>query len=69
MLPIGWDASNRVLYDQCREHPAHTDDGEVLAKIILIARVYAAAIERRRTKTDDHENGRFYVETVAPAIR
>lgn len=69
MSPSKWDASNRVLYDLCREHPAHTDDGEVLAKILLVGRVYAAAIERRRTKTDDHDNDRFYLETVAPAIR
>lgn len=69
MSPSKWDAGNRVLYDLCREHPAHTDNGEVLAKILLIGRVYAAAIERRRTKSDDHDNDRFYVETVAPAIR
>lgn len=69
MSPSKWDAGNRVLYDLCREHPAHTDDGEVLAKILLIGRVYAAAIERRRNKTDDHENDRFYLDTVAPAIR
>jgi hypothetical protein len=64
-----WDISNSVLYDLCRDHPSHTDDGEVLAKILLIGRVYAAAIERRRNKSDAHENDHFYVDTVAPAVR
>jgi hypothetical protein len=68
MTPSKWDVSNRVLYDLCLEHPAHTDDGEVLAKILFIGSVYAAAIERRRTMPDVHENDRFYLDTVAPAI-
>jgi hypothetical protein len=69
MSPTAWEASNRVLYDLCREHPAHRDSGEILAKVLLIGRAYAAAIERRRNKEDDHENDRFYIDTVAPAIR
>ena len=69
MSPTAWEASNRVLYDLCREHPAHRESGEILAKVLLIGRVYAAAIERRRNKEDDHENDRFYIDTVAPPIR
>ncbi len=69
MSPTPWDASNRVLYDLCREHPAHRDGDEILAKVLLIGRVYAAAIERRRNREDDHENDRFYIDTVAPTIR
>jgi hypothetical protein len=69
MSPSPWDTSNRVLYDLCQDRPAHRDDGEVLAKVLLIGRVYAAAIERRRTKDDDHDNDRFYLDRVAPAIR
>lgn len=63
-----WDTSNNVLYELCSRYPAHIDDGEVLAKILLVGRVYAAAIERRRNKEDDHENDRFYTHVVAPAI-
>src|SRR5688572_8852994 len=63
-----WDTSNNVLYDLCSRYPAHIEDGEVLAKILLVGRVYAAAIERRRNKEDDHENDRFYTDAVAPAI-
>jgi hypothetical protein len=69
MTPTPWDISNRVLYDLCARYPAHTSAGEVLAKILLIGRVYAAAIERRKTKTDDDQNDDFYVSNVAPAIQ
>ena len=64
-----WDVGNRVLYDLCREHPAHQSDDEILAKVLLIGRVYAAAIERRRTTEVGPGSDRFYTETVAPAIR
>lgn len=66
--PSTWDTANLVLYDLCSEHPAHRDRSDVLAKVLLIGRVYAAAIERRRNKKDDHDNDRFYVDTVAPSI-
>jgi hypothetical protein len=68
MTPSPWDFSNRLLYDLCADHPAHSDTGEVLAKILLIGRVYAAAIERRKTKTDV-QNDDYYISTVAPAIQ
>jgi hypothetical protein len=61
-----WHFSNEVLYDLCREYPLHTEIGVVLAKILLIGRVYAAAIEPRRSKSE--ENDDFYVTTVAPKI-
>ena len=48
--------------------PCTSDSGEILAKVLLIGRVYAAAIERRRTRDDDHENDHFYIDRVAPAI-
>ena len=68
MSPSPWEFSNSVLYDLCRKHPAHIDTGEVLAKIMLIGRSHAAAIERRRTKTRKQKNDRFYLSTVAPKI-
>ena len=61
-----WDLGNQVLYDLCTKHPKHGDPGEVIAKVWLIGRSYAAAIERRRERCD--ENDDFYVEKVAPAI-
>ena len=61
-----WHFSNEVLYDLCREHPLHTETGVVLAKILLIGRVYAAAIERRKSKNEGNYD--FYISTVAPKI-
>ena len=68
MTTSPWDFSNRLLYDLCAEHPAHSNTGEVLAKILLIGRVFAAAIERRKTMTDV-QNDDHYISTVAPAIQ
>lgn len=56
----------RGFNELCRQHPTHREVPAVLAKIWLIGRSYAAAIERRRGKDDQNDN--FYVESVAPAI-
>lgn len=61
-----WDFGNNTLYALCRDNPEHTDVGIVVAKIWLIGRSYAAAIERRKNKADGNDD--FYVTTVAPAI-
>lgn len=62
-----WHLSNEVLYELCRKHPLHAEAQVVIAKVLLIGRVYAAAIERRKsdlsTPTDE-----FYVQRVAPTI-
>jgi hypothetical protein len=41
-----WDTANSVLYRLCRRHPRHTEDAVIVAKLWLIGRAYAAAIER-----------------------
>jgi hypothetical protein len=64
--PSPWRVGNDVLYDLCSTRPKHTNRAEVIAKIWLIGRSYAAAIERRKAKSE--ENDEFYVNTVAPAI-
>lgn len=61
-----WHLSNEVLYKLCHEHPFHVETEVVLAKVLLIGRVYAAAIERRRSKNE--ENDDFYISNVAPKI-
>jgi hypothetical protein len=47
-LPTRWDLGNEVLYRLCEQHPLHTNEDEILAKIWLVRRSYSAAIERRR---------------------
>jgi len=46
--PWVWDLGNRILYDMCQSYPGHSKDDEIVAKIWLIGRSYAASIERRR---------------------
>src|SRR5438477_314230 len=48
LLEKVWDVGNGVLYDLCAANPEHTRDDVIIAKIWLIGRTYAAAIERRR---------------------
>jgi hypothetical protein len=64
--PSPWDLGNDVLYGLCRTHPGHSSKAAVIAKIWLIGRSYAAAIERRRNKTDANDD--FYVDVVAPKM-
>jgi hypothetical protein len=61
-----WDLTNEVLYNLCRKHPGHCERPAVLAKILLIGRSHAAAIERRKNKTVANED--FYLLSVAPEI-
>lgn len=66
-----WTLGKQVLYDLCAEYPDHTKDEEIIAKIWLIGRSHAAAVERRR-KSKDREHvpsDVFYRDFVAPAIR
>jgi hypothetical protein len=64
--PSPWRVGNQVLYDLCRSRPAHNRHEDILAKIWLIGRSYAAAIERRSNKTVGNDD--FYIRTVAPKI-
>lgn len=71
--PNPWDLGNSVLYKLCQEHPLHKEEQAVLAKIWLIGRAYAAAIERRRPRKEKadcikEKNDDFYLDIVAPKI-
>ncbi len=63
-----WDLGNETLYELCRRHPGHANDQEIIAKIWLIGRAYAAAIERRKQKPDDFIGDDFYTKKVEPQI-
>lgn len=64
--PSPWELGNEVLYELCRNHPLHTDVPSIIAKVWLIGRAYAAAIERRRNKSDQNDD--FYVQNVGPLM-
>jgi len=61
-----WDIGNRALYALCREFPRHERAPEIVAKIWLIGRSYAAAIERGQQSEQLGDD--FYTEVVAPQM-
>ncbi len=62
-----WGYGNKVLYDLCQSAFEHKEPAKVIAKVWLIGRSYAAAIERRKDKTE-YANEDFYIDVVAPKI-
>lgn len=65
-LPKRWSFGNDVLYRMCSEHPLHNNVEEIVGKIWLIGRSYAASIERRRNAKETNDD--FYYGNVAPSI-
>ncbi len=63
-----WALGNKVLYDLCAKHPHHTKEDEIVAKIWLIGRSYAAAIERRKPIENEPRGDDFYTKMVVPAL-
>ena len=61
-----WDFGNKILYDLCSNYPDHKEVEVVIAKMLFIGRIYAAAIERRKTKSDINDD--FYIDKVAPTL-
>jgi hypothetical protein len=65
-----WDLGNRFLYNLCADNFTHDTDEKIIAKVWLIGRSYAAAIERRKTKvTSGDINDNFYTETVVKTFK
>jgi len=62
-----WDLGNQVLYSLCQDHPNHDRGDAIIAKIWLIGRSYAAAIERRKNADDSSDN--FYETIVVNKIK
>src|SRR5437762_51878 len=61
-----WRLGNQALYDLCRKYPRHVDDAEIIAKVWLIGRTYAASIERGKGNAvgANVSNDRFYTDHV-----
>ena len=57
-----------LLCDLCRHHPSHQDDNEIVSKIWLIGRAYAAAIERRK-KHRNIGSDEFYHRVVVKSFK
>ena len=65
---VDWGVGNEALYALCRKYPEHHRVDEIVAKVWLIGRSYAAAIERRRAAGKSSGDD-FYVDRVGPKIR
>ncbi|HVS20404.1 MAG TPA: hypothetical protein VHD88_01085 [Pyrinomonadaceae bacterium] len=64
-----WDFGNNILYELCAKYPDHLQDDVIIAKVWLIGRSYAAAIERRLVNPLGAIGDAFYENVVAPRIR
>lgn len=67
LRPSVWDLGNDTLYGLCERYPRHVTPQEIVAKVWLIGRSYAASVERRRS--DGLESEAFYAKVVVPALR
>ena len=59
-----WTLGNEILYKMCADNFKHDSDEKIVAKVWLIGRSYAAAIERRKNKNPNDDRDTFYTETV-----
>jgi len=57
---------NRILYNMVNQYPGNKDYNQIVAKMWIIGRTYAAAVERRPNK--EETPGEFYYDYVAPTI-
>ena len=62
-----WDFGNKILYDLCRENFKHDRIDKIIAKVWLIGRAYAVAIERRKNKAES--NDIFYTKKIGPKLQ
>lgn len=61
-----WRLGNAILYEMVSQHPHHTNENEIVSKLWIIGRTYAAAIERRPNKAETP--GDFYYDYVATKL-
>jgi hypothetical protein len=62
-----WNLGNEMLYRLCKDYPDHKSPEVITAKVWLIGRSYAAAIERGRETQEDGDS--FYESRVVPKIQ
>jgi hypothetical protein len=60
------DFGNKILYDLCEKHPFHQQIDIIIAKVWLIGRAYAAAVERGRNK--EFKTAAEFYEKKVPSI-
>lgn len=66
-----WAPVTQCLYDLCRKYPDHNRNSVVAAKVLLIGRSHAAAVERgvRNEPGTIRDTTEFYQKRIATPIR
>jgi hypothetical protein len=66
-----WAVSDGLVYQLCQKYPDHRNPKSVTAKMLLIGRAYAAAVERGRSGGSAAESStdEFYVRHLPRALR
>jgi hypothetical protein len=65
-----WNLGNQVLYDLCEKRPGHKAPDAIAAKLWLIGRSYAAALERRKENREKEFIGdKFFANKAIPTIQ
>jgi hypothetical protein len=64
-----WSLGNDILYKMCADYFNHDSVEKIIAKVWLIGRSYAVALERRKNKIQNYESDKFYTEIVANAFQ
>ena len=63
-----WSFSNNILYNICKEYPSNIEKQSVLAKTLIIGRVYAVSLERGKGNTNIRGD-KFYTHNVFPRVK
>lgn len=63
-----WDFGNSILYKLCKDNFHHKSSDVIITKVLFIGRIYSAAVERRKNKSN-FINDDFYIDSIAPIIK
>jgi hypothetical protein len=63
-----WDFSNSVLYRLCADYPDHNKEDVIIAKTMIIGRVYAAQLERRN-EAGEVSSDAFYLKVAKEFLK
>jgi len=67
MKETEWDFGNKILYKMCKDFPEHKTSNQIVAKVWLIGRAYAASVERQ--KANKMSNDDYYKKFVAVNLK
>jgi hypothetical protein len=65
--PTPYTFGNQILYDLCKQNLYHKKTDKILAKVLIIGRTYAVALDRNKREKGQGED--FYLDKVVPAFK